>query len=177
MGTEVVVESMPGEEMDIVRTDTIRIPDKSPRKDCGLADESNKTPGQQFCATRAAHRVSESPLLKSKIKEDIELPELSGSEGSRLLNAEMENVLQNNVKQMTKRISLMEQPKDITELVVPRRKLVFLTVPPNILIKWSPVNPISFIIIISHLLLEGSEEPSIEYSSEFQQRCATMFSR
>lgn len=76
--------------------------------------------------------------MKTKIK-DIDIPELSGSESSKMINADMEDVLQKSAKQLSKRASLMDQPKNITELVLPRKKLFFFTVPPQELIKWTSV--------------------------------------
>lgn len=90
-------------------------------------------------ATRQAHRVSESTEMKTKIKDNIDLPELSSSEGSKMMNPDIEDVLQKTMQQFTKRASSQVQIKDITELVLPRTRLLCMTVSPSTLIKWSSV--------------------------------------
>jgi len=94
--------------------------------------------GGQFLATRKASRASKATDMKTKIK-DIELPELSGSESSKMLNPDMEDVLQKNMSQLAKRASLVERPKDIKELVLPRKRFLFMSVTSETLIKWSQV--------------------------------------
>lgn len=118
--------------------------------------------GSMLEATRQAHRVSESTEMKTKIK-DIELPEFSSSEGSKVINPDMEDVLQKSMKQFSKRASAQVKVEDITELVLPRKRLVFLTVPPSALIKWSSVSIyISYIALLIYFHLETSKKSSVQ---------------
>lgn len=63
-----------------------------------------------------------------------------------MMNPDMEDVLQKSAKQLSKRASLMDQPKDVTELVLPRKRLLFFTVPPQQLIKWTSVGQLYFVL-------------------------------
>lgn len=103
-----------------------------------------KKAGSQFSATCQANRASESDV-KTKIK-DIDVSELSGSEGSKMINSDMEEVLKKNMRQLSNRASTVKSVGKVTDMVLPRKKMVFMTVSPDVLIKWSskPLkNPLS----------------------------------
>ena len=92
-------------------------------------------------AVRQANRASEALGLKTKIKEDVDLPDLSASDSSKMMNTDMEEILQRNMEELQRKRDSAEAASDvkIETLVMPRKRFLFFTVPASSLIRWSSV--------------------------------------
>lgn len=94
----------------------------------------------QFTATKQAKRVSEMTDMKTKIKLNIDLNDISGSESSKMLAPEMEDQLKQNQQALDRRTSADGRPTDPVSLVLPRKRFGLFTISPVKLMKWSKVN-------------------------------------
>lgn len=96
-------------------------------------------------AVKQANRASEAQGLKTKIKEDVDLPDLSASDSSKMMNTDMEEILQRNMEELQRKRDSAEAASDvkIETLVMPRKRFLFFTVPASSLIRWSLVEPVS----------------------------------
>lgn len=96
-------------------------------------------------AVNQANRASEALGLKTKIKEDVDLPDLSASDSSKMMNTDMEEILQRNMEELQRKRDSAEAASDvkIETLVMPRKRFLFFTVPASSLIRWSSVAPAS----------------------------------
>lgn len=96
-------------------------------------------------AVKQANRASEAQGLKTKIKEDVDLPDLSASDSSKMMNTDMEEILQRNMEELQRKRDSAEAASDvkIETLVMPRKRFLFFTVPASSLIRWSSVEPAS----------------------------------
>lgn len=104
----------------------------------------NPKPGQydpnseQFSATKQARRVSEMNDMKTKIKTmNVNVDDISGSEGSKMIAPEMEDQLKQNQQALDRRTSEEGMPKDPAELVIPRKRFGIFTISPVSLMKWT----------------------------------------